>query len=213
MDKGLFIVVSAPSGTGKSSLCRELLNAFPKIQFSISHTSREPRPGEQEGKDYFFVSREEFKQKIKRGEFIEWIENYGHFYGSSKTMVEKALQEGKDLLFDIEPRGAKTIKETLQGGVYVFILPPSKEDLLNRLRGRGHESEADVRKRFEQAEREIKEISWYDYVVINRDLETAVNQLKAIYVAEKCKRKRLKQEIKKFIKSFEKEKISWQESP
>jgi len=107
MGKGLFIVVSAPSGTGKSSICRGLLKTHPEIKFSVSHTSRAPRPGEIDGKDYFFISRKEFQQKIQRGEFIEWVKNYGHFYGSSRSAVEQVLKAGQDLLFDVEPRGAK----------------------------------------------------------------------------------------------------------
>jgi guanylate kinase len=202
MDKGLFIVVSAPSGTGKSSICDGLMKVCPGINFSVSHTSRAPRPGEKDGKDYYYVSKKEFQQKIKAGEFIEWVENYGQYYGSSRDVVEGVLHAGKDLLFDIEPRGAKKIKETLKGGIYVFILPPSKKELLNRLRKRGHEAEDVIQKRFRQAESEIKEISWYDYIIINKDLKKAIGQLTAIYVAEKCRRKRLNKEIKYFNDNF-----------
>lgn len=202
MAKGLFIVVSAPSGTGKSSICDGLMKACPGINFSVSHTSRAPRLGEKDGKDYFFVSKKEFRQKIKAGEFIEWVENYDQYYGSSRNVVEDVLRSGKDLLFDIEPRGAKKIKETLKGGIYVFILPPSKKELLSRLRKRGHETENVIQKRFQQAESEIKEILWYDYVIINEDLKKAIRQLIAIYVAEKCRRKRLKEEIKHFNDNF-----------
>lgn len=202
MAKGIFIVVSAPSGTGKSSICNGLMKACPGIKFSVSHTSRAPRPGEQDGKDYFFVSRNEFRQKIKAGEFIEWVENYGQYYGSSRKVVEHVLRSGNDLLFDIEPRGAKKIKETLKGGVYVFILPPSKNELLNRLKKRGHETEDVIEQRFKQAESEIKEISWYDYTIINKDLKKAISQLIAIYSAEKCRRKRLSKEIKQFNDNF-----------
>jgi guanylate kinase len=202
MGKGIFIVVSAPSGTGKSSICKSLLKSCPEIKFSVSHTSRAPRPGEIDGKDYFFVSRKEFQQKIQQGEFIEWVKNYGHFYGSSRSAVEKVLKAGQDLLFDVEPRGAKKIKESLRGGIYVFILPPSGEELLKRLRKRGCESEAVIQKRFKQAEREIKEISWYDYIIVNQDLKKAIQQLKAIYMAEKCRKKRLNREIKKIINNF-----------
>ncbi|MDI6742443.1 MAG: guanylate kinase [Smithella sp.] len=202
MAKGLFMVVSAPSGTGKSSICDGLTKACPGIKFSVSHTSRAPRPGEQDGKDYYFVSKKEFQQKIKAGEFIEWVENYSQYYGSSRKEVENVLHSGKDVLFDIEPRGAKKIKETLKGGIYVFILPPSKDELLNRLRKRGHETEDVIQKRFKQAESEIKEISWYDYVIINKDLKMAIRQLIAIYIAEKCRRKRLSKEIKQFNDNF-----------
>ena len=198
MAKGLFIVVSAPSGAGKSSLCQGLMRACPEIKFSVSHTSRSPRPGEEDGKDYYFVSRKEFQRKIAQGEFVEWVENYGYLYGSSRKVMEKFIKEGNDLLLDIEPRGAKKVKQTFRGGVYVFVLPPSRSDLLKRLEKRGHETKDAIQKRFKQAESELKEVSWYDYVIFNQDLDKAINQLIAIYVAEKCKRSRLRKEINKF---------------
>ena len=200
MVKGLFIVVSAPSGAGKSSICQRLLQTCPEIKFSVSYTSRPPRPNEVNGKDYYFISREEFQARIDQGEFVEWVENYGHFYGSSKNTMEEFLHDGKDLLLDIESRGAKNIKQKFKGGVYVFVLPPSRLELLKRLEGRGCETGEVIQNRFDNAESELKEISWYDYVIFNKDLETAVNQLISIYVAQKCKRSRLQSEIKKVIK-------------
>jgi guanylate kinase len=200
MTKGLFIVVSAPSGTGKSSICRRFMEAYPEVKFSISFTSRPPRPNEENGKDYYFISREEFQARIDQGEFVEWVKNYGHFYGSSRNVMEEFLQSGQDLLLDIESRGAKKIKQNFKGGVYVFVLPPSRSELLKRLEGRGCETDEVIQNRFYQAESELKEISWYDYVIFNKDLETAVNQLISIYIAQKCKRSRLQDEIKEFIK-------------
>jgi guanylate kinase len=200
MAKGLFIVVSAPSGAGKSSICQRLLQACPEIKFSVSYTSRPPRPNEVNGKDYYFISREEFQARIDQGEFVEWIENYGHLYGSSKKTMEEFLHDGQDLLLDIEPRGARKIKQKFKGGVYVFVLPPSRLELLKRLEGRGCETGEVIQNRFDNAESELKEISWYDYVIFNKDLETADNQLISIYVAQKCKRGRLQGEIKEFIK-------------
>lgn len=200
MSKGLFLVVSAPSGAGKSSICRGLMKAFPQIKFSVSYTSRSPRPNEVNGKDYYFISRAEFKEKIKRGDFIEWVESFGHLYGSPRKFMDEFVRDGKDLLLDIEPRGAKNIKKEFKGGVFIFVLPPTRSDLLKRLEKRGHESDEDIRKRFEQAESELKEISWYDYVIFNKDLEKAVQQLISIYIAEKCKKSRLRNEIKEFKK-------------
>ena len=194
------MVISAPSGAGKSSICHGLMNAYPEIKFSVSYTSRPPRPNEINGKDYFFISREDFQGRIKKGEFIEWVENYGHRYGSSRKFMEEFVKDGGDLLLDIEPRGAKKIKQEIRGGIYVFVLPPSRSELLNRLEKRGHETDEVIQKRFEQAESELKEISRYDYVIFNKDLEKAVNQLISIYIAEKCKRNRLQNEIKEFKK-------------
>jgi guanylate kinase len=198
MAKGLFIIVSAPSGAGKSSICRRFMQSFPGIEFSVSYTSRSPRPNEVDGKDYHFISRDEFQNRIDRGEFVEWVENYGNLYGTSGKEMEKFIRDGRDLLLDIEPRGAKEVKRKFKGGVYVFVLPPSRAELLKRLKKRGHETDDVIQKRFHQAESELKEISWYDYIIFNQDLDTAVNQLKSIYVAEKCRRRRLQNEIKKF---------------
>lgn len=200
MSQGLFIVVSAPSGAGKSSICQGLMQAYPEIEFSVSYTSRSPRPNEVNGKDYYFISRNEFQKRINQGEFIEWVENYGHLYGSSRKYMEAFIQDGGDLLLDIEPRGAKKIKQEFKGGIYVFVIPPSRSELLKRLEKRGHETKDVIQKRFEQAESELKEISWYDYVIFNKDLKIAINQLISIYVAEKCKRSRLRNEIREFKK-------------
>jgi guanylate kinase len=198
MSKGIFIIVSAPSGAGKSSVCQGLMKAFPEIQFSVSYTSRSPRPNEVNGKDYYFISREDFEERIQQGEFIEWVENYGNLYGTSRKLIEERAGKGGDWLLDIEPRGAKKIKQMLGGGIYVFVLPPSRSELLKRLERRGHETRDAIQKRFEQAESELKEISWYDYVIFNDDLRKAIHQLISIYTAEKCKKDRLQEEIKKF---------------
>ena len=190
-DQGLCIVISAPSGAGKSSICRRLLAACPELEFSVSYTSRTPRPNEVNGKDYHFISRDDFQRRIDQGEFIEWVENYSHFYGTSGKAVHDVLGRGKDLLLDVEPRGAKAIRGKLKGGIFVFVLPPSLDELLNRLQKRGHESPEAIQKRFTQAESELMEVLWYDYAVMNEDLETAVHQMIAIYRAEKCRTSRL----------------------
>ena len=198
--KGLFIVVSAPSGAGKSSICQRLLQACPELKFSVSYTSREPRPNEINGKDYYFISRDEFQRRIDQNEFVEWIENYGHLYGTSIKTMGDFFEKGNDLLLDIEPRGAKKVKQKFRKGIFVFVLPPSRVELLKRLEKRGHETDEAIKTRFAQAESELKEISWYDYIIFNEDLETAASQLIAIYVAEKCKRSRLKDVIKEYTK-------------
>ncbi len=199
MDRGTFIVVSAPSGAGKSSICRRLLQAHPEIRFSVSCTTRSPRPGEIDGQDYFFLSPEEFQKRIEQGDFAEWEENFGNLYGTSMQAMKESLAAGATILLDIEPRGAKKIKKKFRGGVFVFILPPSQEELLKRLEGRGHEPPDVIQARYAEAERELQEIFWYDYVIFNDDLETAVNQLISIYIAQKCKISNLKKKIKQFM--------------
>jgi guanylate kinase len=201
VDQGLVIVLSAPSGAGKSSICRMLLAACPEIEFSVSYTSRTPRPNEVNGKDYHFISREDFQRRIDRGEFVEWVENYGNFYGTSAKSINEVLNGGKDLLLDVEPRGAKEIKKTFKHAIFVFMLPPSLDELLNRLKKRGHESQEAIRTRFAQAEDELKEVLWYDYAIFNEDLEMAARQLVAIYMAEKCKTNRSRGKIDRFFKS------------
>ena len=199
-DKGLIIVVSAPSGTGKSTICRRLLAACPEIKFSVSLTSRTPRPSEINGKDYHFISREDFQRRIDEGEFVEWVENYGQFYGTSVKVINDALNHGKDLLLDIEPRGAKAIKKQFPDAVFVFVLPPSPDELLKRLKKRGHESQETIKIRFSQSNSELKEVLWYDYTIFNEDLEIAVFQMISIYHAEKCKTNRLCGKIDRVFK-------------
>ncbi len=200
--EGLYIVVSAPSGTGKTSILREVLKICPNLLFSVSHTTRPRRPGEKDGKDYYFIPEAAFRDKVARGEFTEWEENYGYLYGtSSKTMKEllDSLQKGFDLVLDLDWRGAKKLKGNYPGGVFVFIVPPSRRELERRLRGRGAESKENIDKRLAKALDEIKEIVWYDYIIFNEHLETAVDTLRSIYVAEKSKRERLGHKIKDFF--------------
>ncbi|MDR2861231.1 MAG: guanylate kinase [Syntrophobacterales bacterium] len=197
---GLFLVVSAPSGTGKTSIYKELMKQCPHIQFSISHTSRPPRRGEVHGRDYFFVSRDEFDVMIQREEFVEWAENYGQLYGTSRAVLETLAREGdKDVILDVDPLGAKAIKDRYPQAVFVFILPPSFEELKRRLTMRGQDDEETISTRFNHAMVEINEIGWYDYVVFNDDLPDAVSLLCSIYRAEKNRVMRKKTEINKFI--------------
>jgi guanylate kinase len=203
IDKGLIIVLSAPSGTGKSSICRKVLAACPNLEFSVSCTSRSPRPSEINGKDYHFISRRDFQQRIDQGEFVEWVENYGNFYGTSVKAISEVLNQGKDLLLDIEPRGAKAIKNKFPDAVFVFVLPPSLNELLKRLEKRGHESLEVIKTRFAQAERELKEVLWYDYAIFNEDLETAIKQMIAVYRAEKSRTSRLRGKIDQFFQSYQ----------
>lgn len=192
--RGLFIVLSAPSGTGKTSIRRIFLERYPEVQFSISYTTRTPRTGEVDGKDYFFVSEREFRERIDRGELAEWEENFGRYYGTSGKIMDSFLDQGRDMLLDIEMRGAKTLKKNYSGGIYVFVLPPSLAELKARLQKRG-ESDAEIRKRLNKVREEIGEAYGYDYVIFNDSLEKAVESLQAIYQAEKSRAVRRRREI------------------
>jgi len=198
-ERGLLLIVSAPSGTGKTTICRQVLKAFPHLDFSVSYTTRPRRPGEEDGRDYHFISEEEFKTRIERGEFIEWVINYDHYYGTSGKDLEEKLSRGRDVMLDVEFRGAQAIKEHYPDGVFVFILPPDLRELRSRLGKRGFESPEVIERRFNQALDEIKSIFWYDYVIFNDRLDEAVETLKAIYRAEKSRRSRLEARIKDFL--------------
>lgn len=197
--EGLYLVVSAPSGTGKTSILRKVLKMCPTMRFSVSYTTRPPRPDEEDGRDYYFISKEAFRDRIAQGEFAEWEENYGHFYGTSAKTMKTFLEKGFDLVLDLETRGAKTLKKNYPGGVFVFILPPSLAELKKRLNRRGFENDQTVDTRVDKALDEIKEITWYDYIIFNDRLETAIDNLKSIYIAEKSRRDRLANKIKDFL--------------
>ena len=198
--ESLFLVVSAPSGAGKTSICRQVLKAYPNIRFSVSHTTRKPRPGEVDGRDYHFVTEELFKRMVDGGEFVEWAENFGNLYGTSGAEMESLLTQGYDVMLDVEPRGAKALKASCPGGVFVFVLPPTLDELKARLNKRGFESPDVINTRFNKAMDEIKEVFWYDYVLFNDKLDEAIDRLKAIYVAEKSRRERLNARLETFLK-------------
>jgi len=199
--RGLFIVVSAPSGTGKTTICRLLLEKWPNLSFSVSFTTRSPRPDERDGESYHFISTAAFKEKIARGEFAEWVENFGQFYGTSKITMESCLEKGYDLLIDVEPRGAKELRKSFPGGIFIFLLPPSWEELKGRLIKRGFEEEAAMRERLEKAREECGEVFWYDYVIFNDQLMETVERLSAIYVAEKSRCEHLLDRIDNLLRS------------
>ncbi len=196
--RGLFLVLSAPSGAGKTSIRRKFFERHPEVQFSVSYTTRKPRPGEVDGKDYFYISEAEFRERIEQGEFAEWEENYGHCYGTSGKMMDRFLDQGRDMLLDIEMRGAKTLKKNYSGGIYVFVLPPSLAELKSRLQNRG-ESDAEIKKRLGQVLQEIEEALGYDYVIFNDSLDRAVDSLQAIYLAEKSRTERRIKQIQDIL--------------
>ena len=195
---GLLMVVSAPSGAGKTSICRRIMKMFPDVRFSVSCTTRPPRPGEEEGRDYIFLSEAEFRERIDRGEFVEWVENYGQLYGTLKKTLDAFLEQGYDLILDVEPRGAKAIREQYPRGVFIFILPPSLTELKARLVKRG-ESEAVMKRRLRTSLDEIREALWYNYIIFNERLDEAVDQFRAVYIAEKSRRDRCTERVEAFF--------------
>ncbi|MBU0702007.1 guanylate kinase [bacterium] len=193
----LLLVISAPSGAGKTTVTRGLLKAFPEIQFSVSTCTRPKRDNEREGIDYFFVSEENFKNYMARGDLIEWTKTYGDYYGTSKRFVEDMISAGVNVIFDIDSKGAKVIKELYpDNAVLIFILPPFIEDLRIRLLGRMTDSQEEIEKRLQGAEEELRAIALYDYWIINEDVDISMERLKTIIIAEKCRLKRMPQEIK-----------------
>jgi len=187
MSSGVYIV-SAPSGSGKTTLVERLLREVPRLQFSVSYTTRPPRGTEQNGREYFFVTREEFEAMIRRQGLLEWAEVFGNYYGTSRRVWDEAREAGNDLLLDIDVQGAKQVKEKLPGAVSVFILPPSRQVLEQRLRTRSQDSEAVIAKRLEDARQEIHGFVRYDYVLINEDLERSARTLRSIILSERWRR-------------------------
>ncbi len=192
---GDVFVITAPSGTGKTTLLKQLMAVEPRLRFSISYTTRAPRPGEVHGRDYFFVTPEEFARLRDQGALAEWVEQFGYAYGTSRPWVEETLAAGADVVFDIEPRGAKALKQVFPHGTFIFILPPSWEQLERRLQVRGKMDEAEMHRRLEQGRQEVQEAAWYDFLVINDDLPTALTQLRAIVTASRCRTTRLWPEL------------------
>jgi guanylate kinase len=181
-------IISAPSGSGKSTLVQKVRPIVPCLDFSISYTTRQPRGNEQDGREYFFVSREEFDEMIQRGEFLEYAEVFGNCYGTAKRFLEQAEQKGHDLLLDIDVQGAAQIKRKLPEAVSIFILPPDRKTLEARLRNRSLDKEDVIQRRLVTATREIEKYREYDYILINDRLEDSVESLKAILLAERLKR-------------------------
>jgi len=184
---GLVFVISAPSGTGKTTLLRKVMEALPDLRFSISFTTRSPRANEREGEDYYFVSTDQFHEMAERGEFFEWAEVVGNRYGTAKAEIERLTREGFDLLLDIDTQGAKRVREALDHSIFIFLLPPSYNALYERLIKRGLDAPEIIRSRMANARKEIEEAFWYHYVVINDRVEEAAEKLKAIIIAERCR--------------------------
>ncbi len=202
--EGILFVVSAPSGAGKTSLCRELIDSSVDLRQSISFTTREKRGGERDGVDYYFIDTITFQQKIAAGEFAEWAEVHGHLYGTSLQILNAATAQGTDLLLDIDCQGAAQIKSNYQQGVFIFILPPDYAELEKRLRGRGTDDEIVIQHRLENSRQEISQAFWYDYLVVNDDIKSARDKIVAILTAERCRSHRTVYLLDKFTTKGEK---------
>jgi guanylate kinase len=202
LERGNLIVVSAPSGAGKSSLAERLLKRVENLRFSISYTTREPRGAEQHGVDYYFVSEEEFDSMRERREFLECAEVHGHLYGSHERLVEEMLACGFDVMLDIDVQGAEQVRRRVQGAISVFVLPPSRDILEARLRARNLDKPEDVERRLRNAGIEVQLYERFDYVVVNDDLDRALALLEAIIVAERSRPDRQRNRIESIITTF-----------
>lgn len=181
-------IISAPSGSGKSTLVNKIRQTVPDLEFSISYTTRKPRGAERNGCEYFFVTREQFEEMIRRDEFLEHADVFGNYYGTARHFLEKAKADAKDLLLDIDVQGAAQIKRKLPEAVSVFILPPNRSELEQRLRKRSQDSEAVIQRRLDEATREIENYDKYDYILVNDRLEDSVETLQAILLSERLAR-------------------------
>jgi len=195
-------IISAPSGSGKSTLVSELMRLVPRLRFSVSYTTRYPRGDERDGEDYFFISREEFEDRVRRGEFLEHAEVFGNYYGTHISELDRAAAEGYDLVLDIDVQGARQLKERIPAGVSIFILAPSRQILEERLRTRSQDSEAVILRRLHDAAGEIRNYSLYDYVLVNREVAASVETLVAIVKATRSRRDRMEKEIRPILETF-----------
>lgn len=181
--EGLLIVISAPSGAGKTTLCNALVSRFPALKESISYATRQPRQGEQDGVDYHFVSVDRFKQMIAEDGFAEWAEVHGNFYGTAIATLEQARVDGIDILLDIDCQGARILKDRGINGLFIFVLPPSMAELRRRLESRSSDAKEVIERRIARATEEIREARWYDYIVVNDRLDEAHEALASIVTA------------------------------
>lgn len=191
MANGNLFIISAPSGTGKTTILNRVLSDLQGVGFSVSHTTREPRPGEVDGKDYFFVNRAVFQTMQEQDDFLEHAEVHGNLYGTSKAVIDNLLQEGKDVILDIDVQGARQIRQKgVMQAVFIFIAPPSLADLEKRLTSRGTDSEPVITTRLQNARSELADMDMYDYIIVNDEIENGVEVLRSIIIAERSKAKR-----------------------
>ena len=199
---GNVFVLSAPSGTGKSTLAKQLVKHVADLNFSVSFTTRKPRPGEVDGQDYFFVDDATFDRMVAEDGFVEWVRVYERRYGTGKAWIQEKLESGLDILLDIESQGARRVHQAIPDAVMVFLLPPSSQELAARLRGRGDESDEQVRIRLEYAQHELAQWDSYDYLVVNDTVEQAYRRLESIIIATRCRRERMAATAKLILDSF-----------
>jgi guanylate kinase len=192
---GEIFVITAPSGTGKTTLLKPLMAADLRLRFSISYTTRPRRPNEVDGQDYFFVSPAEFGRLRDTGALAEWVEQFGYGYGTSREWVQETVRQGADLVFDLDSRGARALKTAFPQGTLIFILPPNLAELERRLTGRGGLDPQELARRLANGRAELKEAHWFDYLVINDDIPTALLQLQAIVQAARCRTSQLWPEL------------------
>jgi guanylate kinase len=185
--QGVLYVISAPSGAGKTTICKEIVDIFPELRHSVSYTTRPPRAGEIDGRDYHFIPIEEFRRMVEAGEFAEWAEVHGNCYGTSLRTLLDSRAAGIDLILDIDCQGAAQLKKSYTGGVFIFILPPDYHELRRRLSGRNLDPPDIIELRLRNAEAEIRESRWYDYVIINDVFTKAAEELKSVIIAERCR--------------------------
>lgn len=189
--RGLLFVVSAPSGAGKTTLCKELVALVPGLRHSVSWTTRKPRPGEVHGREYYFVDDAQFQEMVTRNEFAEWAPVYGHLYGTPRGALTEMMEKGLDVLLEIDVQGAIQIKKKFPDGIYIYIMPPSIEALRVRLVQRGGDSPEEIQRRLQKAREEVWSYREYYYIVRNEDMKQALKELEAIVLAERIKTKRI----------------------
>ena len=194
--QGIIFIISAPSGAGKTTLCKEVVDIFQNLRHSVSYTTRAPRPGEVHGRDYIFVSPSEFEKMITAGEFAEWAEVHGNHYGTAIKSLDEYRTKGIDVILDIDCQGARQLKERYGDGVFIFILPPSFHELRRRLDSRNSDSDEVKERRIRNASDEIKELGWYDYIIVNDLFSKAVEELKSVLIAEQCRTLRVIEDVK-----------------
>lgn len=198
-EKGILFILSGPSGVGKGTVRERLFERSTELKYSISNTTREMRPGEVDGVDYFFKTKDEFKKLIEQNKLLEYAKYVDNFYGTPKSYVEKTLAEGSDVFLEIEVQGAMQVKKNMPEGVFIFLIPPSLDELKNRILHRGTESKSLVAHRMEKATKEIDMMEEYDFVVVNDDIEKAVSSIQAIITSEHCKRERVAQQYRNLL--------------